>query len=374
MICITGIIRWKLKYSDIKFDCRFFKSEFPCVPNKLRGKICVSCDEYIKISKRILIIKLGAIGDVLRTTPLVLKYRKMFPDCEISWITNFPDILSGINFDNVYKFEYSSISVLLSKSFDIAVNLDKDKEACILLNQLKSKLKYGFSWEENKVKCLNEAVEMKYLTGLFDQLSIANTQSYQQEIFSICDLIFDKEEYILNIDNKLNNKWEIIKKYANGKKIIGLNTGCGKRWITRKWPGNYWIKLIILLKNNNYYPVLLGGPDEDFENRGYSEKTDSFYPGTFSLEEFVAITNQCDVIVSAVTMMMHIAIGLKKNLILFNNIFNKNEFELYGRGIIMEPSSGCDCYYGLNCKRNIHCMLDILPEDVFNCIKNSAGS
>ena len=48
-----------------------------------------------------------------------------------------------------------------------------------------------------------------------------------------------------------------------------------------------------------------------------------YYPGTYSLEEFIAITANCDLIVTAVSMMMHIAIGLKRPLVLFNNIFNK---------------------------------------------------
>ena len=36
-----------------------------------------------------------------------------------------------------------------------------------------------------------------------------------------------------------------------------------------------------------------------------------------------------DLVVTAVTMAMHIALGLGKKLVLFNNIFNPHEFELY---------------------------------------------
>lgn len=358
-----------MKYSDIKFDCRFFRSEYPCLPNKLRGRICFNCDEYVKVSKKILIIKLGAIGDVLRTTPLILKYKQMFPDCEITWITHTPEILYGSGVDFVYKFEYKLISVVLNKIFDIAVNLDKDKEACILLGQVKSETKFGFSWEGNNIMCLNEPAEKKYLTGLFDSISKHNTISYQQEVFDICELRYDEEEYVLNVDKFLNEKWMNIKNMSRGKKIIGLNTGCGKRWITRRWPLDYWSDLINILMKSNYFPVLLGGPDEDKNNENLSAKTGAYYPGTYSLPEFIAVSNQCDIIVTAVTMMMHIAIGLKIPLILFNNIFNKNEFDLYGRGCILEPPSGCDCYYGLECIRENHCMLDLKPQKVFDTIK-----
>jgi hypothetical protein len=55
-------------------------------------------------------------------------------------------------------------------------------------------------------------------------------------------------------------------------------------------------------------------------------------------------------------------------MILFVNIFNKHEFELYNRGEIIEPSTGCDCYYGITCSRENHCMNDISVETVYDSI------
>ena len=66
--------------------------------------------------------------------------------------------------------------------------------------------------------------------------------------------------------------------------------------------------------------------------------------------------------------MMHIATGLQKSLVLFNNIFNKHEFELYGRGTIVEPTSGCDDYYGNTCTRSNHCMNDISVAQIYDAI------
>ena len=66
------------------------------------------------------------------------------------------------------------------------------------------------------------------------------------------------------------------KKYASkNKHIIGLNTGCGLRWKTRLWPSKYWIELINLLHKNNFFCLLMGGPDEDEMNRYYQSKTDA---------------------------------------------------------------------------------------------------
>jgi len=69
-----------------------------------------------------------------------------------------------------------------------------------------------------------------------------------------------------------------------------------------------------------------------------------------------------------VTMALHIAIALKKQIVLMNNIFNKHEFEMYGRGDIVEPSEPCDCYYSPVCHHDS--MKSIFPEIIFQKIDN----
>ena len=146
---------------------------------------------------------------------------------------------------------------------------------------------------------------------------------------------------------------------SNGKIIIGLNTGCGPRWNTRLWSDEKWIETARSLQEKGYFPVFLGGELEHGKNERISAASNAYYPGHFSLEEFIAITNCCDVIVTQVTMMMHIATALKKKMVLMNTIFNPFEFELYGRGILVGPPSPCQCYFGNSCQFDAPCMLSI---------------
>ena len=214
-----------MKSSEIKFDCRHFKGEIPCKPNKLRDKVCPSCDEYDKIETRILIIKLGAIGDVMRSTPLLNRFRKDYPGPHITWITHTPEILPKDWIDEVCKFEFASVFKIENTEYDIAINLDKDKEACMLLKNVKAKRKFGFTWENNHVAPATPAAEHKLITGVFDTISKENTKNYMEEIFEICDMKFNGEPYLLNYDVKLAERFNDIKFAADGKKIIGLNTG-----------------------------------------------------------------------------------------------------------------------------------------------------
>jgi ADP-heptose:LPS heptosyltransferase len=358
---------------SVKFNCLHFKGHIPCGPNKLRNKVCASCDEYKPISKRILIIKLGAIGDVIRTTPLVVKYRQLYPDCHITWLTHTPDILPAKQINTILKFDFASVYAVQNQIFDIAINLDKEPEACALLKDVKATEKYGYIWKNHHIDAATPNAEHKLITGFFDNISKGNTRHYMDEIFEICHQPFNDEPYLLDVDASLAEKWTSLKKQADGKKVIGLNTGCGKRWTTRLWPNEYWIELIKKLKQHGYAPVLLGGEAEDENNRFLEKASGAFYPGHFSLKEFIALTSNCDLVVTQVSMMMHIVTALKLPLVLMNNIFNKHEFYLYNNGVIVGPTSGCDCYYGNTCKRERSCMHDIsvemIEEQIYKLLK-----
>jgi len=396
-----------MQKEDVKYDCSHFEGHIPCKPNKEFDVQCDDCSHYdkntssiinldtkklllqeiFKICKftkqdlvektpikptevtRILFIKLGAIGDVIRTTPLLEKYIKEYGKCHFSWITHSPEVVPTDEIDVIYKWDASSVSNLSNQEFDIAVNLDKDRESCMLLSLINSREKFGFLWKDGHINTATDKAEHKLITGLFDHISKKNTKNYLEEIFEICHFDFNGEEYKINLNQNLSDKWkDKLVTMTDGKTIIGLNTGCGNRWKTRLWPKEYWVELINFLEKQGYFCLLMGGPDEDEMNRYYEKETNATYLGTFSLEEFIAITNNTDIIVSPVSMMMHIAIALKKQLMLFHNIFNVKEFELYGRGVIIEPTSSCDCYFGNSCKRERSCMYDISVQDVLTNI------
>jgi len=364
----------RVTVAAVKYDCRHFRGHIPCAPNKLRGKVCNTCDEYEKVTKNILIVKLGAIGDVIRTTPLVTAFRKKHPGCRITWVTNTPEVLPPDLVDDARRPDALGLYPVRREKFDVAINLDKDREACMILADVRSAKKFGFTWKEGHIWPATPAAGDKLLTGLFDRLSQENRLNYLQEIFAICGMKFNGEEYLIRRDPAAEERWKKrAESYGGGKPIVGLNTGCGRRWTTRLWPEEYWIALIERLKTAGYFPLLMGGRDEDELNSSYSEKTGAWYPGHFSLAEFISLSACTDIVVTQVSMMMHIAIALRKPLVLMNNIFNPHEFELYGRGVIVGPDSGCDCYYGSSCTRERRCMLDLGVDRVFNDILRLAA-
>lgn len=352
----------KISVSDLKLNCRYFRGDVPCKPHKDYGVHCLDesgndCIYFEAIKKKILIIKLGAIGDVIRTTPLLRKLKLVEPHAEIWWLTSTPEVIPDI-VDVTVPFTAQNVVVLQSTSFDAVYNLDKDKEACAICSLLKSENKRGFTLRDGKCVPINAVAEHKYMTGVFDDISKSNEKSYQEEIFEICGFEFNGEQYIM--PNLGHYNWKLKTK----KKIVGLNTGCGGRWKSRLWPDAYWISLSKKLNKAGFFPLLLGGEEEHKKNLKLARLSGAKYLGYFPLQQFMSLINQCHLVVTAVTMAMHVAIGLHKKIVLFNNIFNKSEFELYGQGEILEPDIECNCFYNPNCPNN--CMQYLSVDRVFD--------
>lgn len=357
-------------YSSILYheDCRHFRGDIPCIPNKREGVHCEGCPYYEPLEENILVIKLGAAGDVIRTTPLLHRLKQDHPKARIWWITESPDLVPASIVDRILKWNPESLITLEQLYFTRLINLDKDKQACALANRISADVKQGFvlgKWGESEPA--NEAARDKFITGIFDDVSQSNRKSYPEEMFEICGYEFTGEQYILDVPKGIT-----FPDLDLSKPLVGMNTGAGIRWTSRLWGEAQWAELAKRTMDAGYNVVLLGGPDEDPRNREIQRLTDNRaqYLGYFPLQKFIALVEKCTTIVSGVTMGMHIAIALRKNLVLMNNIFNPYEFgDLYGLGEIVQPDIPCICYFRGQCINPENFCLDHLPvEKMFKAL------
>ena len=347
-------------------DCLHFLGHIPCKPHKEQGFHCENCPAYTPIEKKILIIKLGAMGDVIRTTPLITRYKKLFPHAKFTWITLFPDILPKGEIHEVYKLGIEAQLYVTNTDWDIAINLDKEKEASALLKMVTAKEKYGFILKDGATQPVNELARHKFDTGMFDDVSKANTKNYCTEIFEICGLKYEGEPYLLDNHASQGFVWDLDR----SKPIIGLNTGCGDRWTTRLWSIENWIELAKSISEAGYTPLLLGGSQEHDRNLAIEAGSGATYLGNFPLQQFINLIDQCDLVVTQVTMGMHLTLGLGKKIVLMNNIFNPHEFDLFNKGAIVQPPKECKCFYRGSCVDGTSCMDTLHPSVVLQQVES----
>lgn len=91
--------------------------------------------------QKIVIIKLGADGDVLRTIPLVEAIKNKYPDSNITWVTrpSISEMLVGLPFVTRVLI----MPCVIDESFDFLYNFDMETEATELAVKIDAKRNMG---------------------------------------------------------------------------------------------------------------------------------------------------------------------------------------------------------------------------------------
>jgi len=371
--------------NNLKFDCRYFNGDRPCKPHKQTGVVCGNCDLYKPVNFKVLIVKLDALGDVLRTTSVLHSLTEKYPAAYITWLTkkNASELfINNSLVDEVFTLEDPSTMIKLAVTeYDLVLNLDPSPVSSSIASYSKGKIKKGFGLnEKGKVFPFNrEAVEW-FEMGAFDNLKKQNKKSYQQIIHEISGLNFNGGEIIINLSNaekEFKNQFidkNGLKKY---KFIIGLNAGASERWQFKKWHIEGYAELIKKLTANLNCAVLLyGGEDEKETNERLRKISDNVIDTGCdnSLREFFALVDISDVFITGDTLALHAATALKKNVICLFGPTSHNEIYDYGRIEKIIPGLDCLVCYKNRCDFRPNCMeiisVDMVYEAVLKQLKN----
>src|ERR1017187_6773686 len=132
----------------IKTDCRHFRADRPCTPHKQTGVTCPECPTYDPVGTRLLIVKLAADGDVLRTTSILPSLRRRFPGAHLTWLTESsaePLLRHHPLIDRIWASPERCLPQLLAQDFDLVINPDCDAKSCALPALAKGRTGRG-SW------------------------------------------------------------------------------------------------------------------------------------------------------------------------------------------------------------------------------------
>lgn len=256
---------------------------------------------------RILIIKLGALGDVVRTTPLLRVLKG-----EITWVTkpNAVPLLRGNPFlKEVIEIE-KSFQELAKKEFDMVLSLDEDNLASDLANRLKKKELIGTYKSLSGVQYTDSSREwfdMSLISRLgkarADKKKWENRKSYQEILFGMLQKKFREEEYILPYAPQHSA--------TKRSKLVGIESRAGERWVAKRW-GQFPLFLQLLRRNNISYLQFKEAP---------------------TLQGFLKQIERTACVVTTDSLALHLALGLKKKIIVLFTCTSPHEIHGYDRTI-----------------------------------------
>jgi heptosyltransferase-2 len=311
----------------------------------------------------ILIIKTGALGDVVRSSFVAqaLKDKYSSKKTKIYWITS--KLAKSFFLNNLYVdkvFIEEEKNKLKEIQFDVVVNLEEDEENAKFTSLLKPKIIYGFYWKKGIVP----STSAKYWFDMSilgkkpenDILKKKNKKTHRQ---ILCDIIevknYEKYEPFLKLTSRQRIFAESFKKRYNlskGNLIFGINTGSADRW-PKQLSIEKTAELIDLIYQKHQAKIILFGGENEYERNqkilslSHSPVIDAGCNN--SLEDFYSLISLCDFFITADTLGLHLALALKRKIICLVGPTSSSEIDMYKRGEKVIAKSNCLCCYKKNC-------------------------
>lgn len=347
----------------IRTDCRHYRGEIPCT----KRKVCWSCDEFEPIPRRALVIKFGAAGDALRTTPIVSRLRKEGYG-EITWICDAAshEVLSlAEGIDRLVVHGPDSMPLVMTEIFDGVFSFDKAPPAIALATLAKSPDRRGFCANSlGRLSVFDERSRYALRLGMDDDLKFRdNAKSVPRILFEMAGFEYAGEEYSLRVPDPVEKN----------DRAVALNLGVGPRWPTKAWPREHWISLAKLLRRDGFHPVFAGGPHEDALIRECAAEAEAeFFPPS-PLAAFARMLAGCRAAVTGDSLGLHVALAAKTPAVvgLFCSTASA-EIEWFGRGeAIVAPDGPC---YNARCGHWPGCMKSISPDQILSALRRRLPS
>lgn len=322
---------------------------------------------------RILIIKTGALGDVLRTTSILPGLHARHPGCAVTWVTaaaarplveHHPLVASVETFPDDDERRRALASVLSATPWDQVISLDDEEALCRLAASVPCERLAGATLAADGRCVYTDDVAEWFDMGLIsrhgkaeaDRRKVANRRSHPAIYADMLGIAPGQPELPvpaseLSWAQREVQRWGI----AGARPLLGLNTGAGGRWPSKGLDVDRVAALVADLAAEfaGAAFLLLGGPDERERQRDLADACARaataarvIDAGTdHPLLRFAALVSQCDLLVTSDSLALHVAIARRRGIVAFFAPTSAAEIELFGLGEKVVSTAADYCSY-----------------------------
>ncbi len=305
----------------------------------------------MKIPRKILIIKTGfsefldrgisttvSLGDVLICTSLLHLYKKD----EVTWVTDWQArhlLANNPYIRHLLIYGTKTLEYLKALEFDVLINLEKDIGISTFLNQIVTRKKYGFYF--------NDAIHNIATRRKFTQYLLAGQENHRDINKNALQILYETVGEEWRGQGLILNAKPAKKEHYD----LGFNYSVGSKWPTKAWPMDHWKSLESLV--------------------GSSYKI-TWQKGHKNLSKYINWINDCRMIVTNDSLGQAVAQALGKKVVTLYG--PTNYLRMQGMpGITVLPSTlkcpHMPCFLPV-CKFDKFCMDYISPEKVAQICKD----
>ena len=332
----------------------------------------------------ILVIKLGAVGDVLLITPSLKVLREKYPLAKIFCLVgreareilqSCPYLDEIIVYDPMQKHKrwwklWKLGKVLRQHNFDKVIDFQNNRKSHLLSFLSFCPERYGYrnkKWGFLLSRGIKD--DQGPMPAIEHQFRILNEMGISLESAPELEMWLSKEDsrYIQEL---MDSFW-----VAPGTRLVGVNVSASARWLTKNWPVESITKLCDLLATKNIRVFLTGLEKDKGSARKILQSAKSKpidLTGKTNILQLAALIKKAAVFVTPDSASMHIAAAVKTPFVaLFGPTDPFRHLPPSGRRKVIYLKPDCaPCYQG-QCSIKTHiCMKNITPEQVASDIES----
>ena len=332
---------------------------------------------------KFLILRLGSLGDVVLTTPVINLLKEAYPDAEIDFLVKkeFAEILAGNpNLNKLIPFDSKGVNKGASGLFGIVGELKNNHYSHVidLHANLRSRIISFLLTSSTTLRYNKQALKRRFILSGIRLKTVHTTKSYAS---ALSPLDIKKEPgnpQIFFSTEECERAYECLHKEGikEGDLLIGFNPGA--KWPTKMWPAEHFIELgKRLVKELNGKILIFGGPDEveicSGIRDGIGDKA-ILLTGKKTLKESATLISKCNLFISNDSGPMHMASAVNTPVIaFFGPTVQDFGFSPLGKSVVLEKQiecRPCSLHGSESCpKDHFKCLKDINPNEVFEKAK-----
>ena len=364
----------------LHLDCRHYRGDRPCRFERL----CEGCMDYEPMGVRVLLIKLGALGDVVRTGCLLPGLAAQTEAPHVTWLTSRAALPLVERMPGVHRslaFGVEALAQLAGERFDSVICLDKEPAPCAVAMQVQAGRRQGIGLSRYGTPMpLTEECEYYFRLGLDNEEKFQrNRLTYPQLIYDALGVPYGGERYTLTptADDRARAEATLAATGApNDALWVGIAPGAGTVFANKAWKEERVVELIRQLsaRKPEIQILLLGGSDEtDLMDRIARACPDApvHQPGGAQpLGVFAGLIERCAVVLTGDSLAMHLAVALKRRVVALFGPTSAVEIDLFGLGDKIVSPIDCAPCYRRHCDLSPNCQDKISVEKVLESLES----
>jgi heptosyltransferase-1 len=321
-----------------------------------------------------LIVRLGAIGDIVHTVPVAAALRRGRPDWTIDWLVDrrhepvlslFPvtDRVIAIDPAGSWAASVAAVRRLRATKYDVVLDAQGLLKSAMLARLAGGARTIGFArpW-------LREPASALFYSEVVDATGTAHVIDRNLRLLEAIGLTDTRIETPLRhleaavVDDVVT---------AEGGRYGIVNPGAG--WPNKQWPPERWGQLVARLQQRHAFPwIVVWGPGEEPLARAVEEASAGaamMAPPT-SLEDLVALIERAAIVLAGDTGPLHLAAAAGTPIV---GVYGPTDPARNGPwskdDICVSRFSVCQCHHKRRCSAASWCLGSVSVDDMIEAVE-----